>query len=94
MADRLCQSRRAAYAGHALAAERSNARAVRRATPRRGPIQRRRKVVPNRTGSASLGYALVLAASLPMILYLLWVVPRIMNLVYEMFCVIVSWPFL
>jgi hypothetical protein len=40
-----------------------------------------------------LDYVLVLAVILPMIAFLLRVAPRLMNLVYEMTAVLVSWPF-
>lgn len=53
------------------------------------PAQHRR-----RKGAATLDYVLVLAVILPLLGFLYWVGPRIMNLVYEMTSVLVSWPFL
>jgi hypothetical protein len=48
----------------------------------------------NRRGVATLDYVLLLCVVLPMAAFVLWAGPRIMNLVYEMLCVLVSWPFL
>jgi hypothetical protein len=47
-----------------------------------------------RRAAASLDFVLATAVILPMIAFVLWAAPRIMNLVYEMTCVLVSWPFL
>ncbi|MGM0485918.1 MAG: hypothetical protein ACQESR_04055 [Planctomycetota bacterium] len=47
-----------------------------------------------RVGAASLDFVLAAGVILPMIAFVLWVAPRIMNLVYEMTSVLVSWPFL
>ena len=47
-----------------------------------------------RVGAVSLDYILLMAVVLPMVGFVLWIAPRIMNLVYEMTCVLVSWPFL
>ena len=47
-----------------------------------------------RRGSATLDYVLVMGIILPMAAFLLWAGPRIMNLVYEMLTVVVSWPFM
>jgi hypothetical protein len=47
-----------------------------------------------RAGAATLDYVLVLAVVLPLIAFVLRVAPRIMNLVYEMTSVLVSWPFM
>lgn len=59
------------------------------ATPRSiGRSNRRRR------GAATLDYVLLLAIILPMAAFVLWASPRIMNLVYEMTCVLVSWPFM
>ncbi|MEO8499111.1 MAG: hypothetical protein ABI614_28940 [Planctomycetota bacterium] len=43
---------------------------------------------------ATLDYVLLLAIVLPAAAFALWASPRIMNLVYEMTCVLVSWPFM
>lgn len=45
-------------------------------------------------GAATLDYVLVLAVVLPLIGFVLRVAPRIMNLVYEMTSVLISWPFM
>jgi hypothetical protein len=47
-----------------------------------------------RPGAASLDFVLATAVILPMVAFVLWAAPRIMNLVYEMTCGLVSWPFL
>lgn len=47
-----------------------------------------------RRGAATLDYVLVLCVCLPMAAFTLWAGPRIMNLVYQMTCVLVSWPFM
>ncbi len=47
-----------------------------------------------RKAAASLDYVLVLGVVCPLAAFLLWVGPRIMNLVYEMTSTLVSWPFL
>jgi hypothetical protein len=63
-------------------------------TPRSwGPRARREGRGRRRTGAATLDYFLVLAVILPMIAVVLRIAPRIMNLVYEMTSVLVSWPF-
>ena len=53
-------------------------------TLRRGP----------RRGAATLDYVLVTAIILPLIAFVLRVAPQIMNLVYEMTSVLISWPFM
>lgn len=47
-----------------------------------------------RVGAATLDYVLVLAVVLPLIALVLRIAPRMMNLVYEMTSVLVSWPFM
>ena len=47
-----------------------------------------------RSGLASLDYVLILGVILPMVALVMWAGPRIIQLVYEMICVLVSWPFL
>jgi hypothetical protein len=37
---------------------------------------------------------LVLGVILPLAAFMLWAAPRVMNLVYEMTSVLVSWPFM
>jgi len=46
-----------------------------------------------RRGLATLDYFLTLGIVLPMATAALWAGPRILNLVYEMTTVLVSWPF-
>ena len=55
---------------------------------------RQQRVNRRRRGAATLDYVLVLAVILPLVGFLYWAAPRIMNLVYEMTTVLVSWPFL
>ena len=55
---------------------------------------RQRPACRRRRGAATLDYVLVLAVILPLVGFLYWAAPRIMNLVYEMTTVLVSWPFL
>jgi hypothetical protein len=47
-----------------------------------------------RTGAATLDYVLLVAVVLPLIAFVLRIAPRIMNLVYEMTSVLISWPFM
>jgi hypothetical protein len=47
-----------------------------------------------RAGLASLDYVLILGVVLPMIVFIMWIGPRIIRLAYEMVCVLVSWPFM
>ena len=53
----------------------------------------RRRPRPRR-GLASLDYVLVLGVILPLAAFMLTICPRIMNLVYQMICGLVSWPFM
>lgn len=46
-----------------------------------------------RRGVATLDYALVMGIILPLATILFWVCPQIMNLVYEMTCVLMGAPF-
>ncbi|MCR9117725.1 MAG: hypothetical protein NXI22_12340 [bacterium] len=46
-----------------------------------------------RRAVSTLDYVLVMCVALPLIALCLWAAPRIMNLVYEMTCVVISWPF-
>ena len=48
----------------------------------------------DRSGVAALDYVLVLAVILPLVAFVMWIGPRIMQLAYEMVCVLVSWPFM
>lgn len=47
-----------------------------------------------RKGAATLDYVLLICVVLPLAGFVMWAGPRIMNLVYEMTCVLISWPFL
>jgi len=47
-----------------------------------------------RRGVAALDYVLVLAVILPAVAFVMWAGPRIIRLVNEMTCVLVSWPFM
>jgi hypothetical protein len=47
-----------------------------------------------RSGVAALDYVLVLGVILPLVAFVMWIGPRIMQLAYEMVCVLVSWPFM
>jgi hypothetical protein len=47
-----------------------------------------------RRAAASLDYVLVMGIVLPLAALLFRVAPRMMNLVYEMTCVLISWPFM
>lgn len=57
---------------------------------KRDPMLSRRR----RQGVATLDYVLLLGVVLPLAGFVMWAGPRIMNLVYEMTCVLISWPFL
>ena len=46
-----------------------------------------------RSGVAALDYVLTMGVVLPLAAFVLWAAPRIMNLVYEMTCVVITWPF-
>jgi len=56
--------------------------------------RRRADLGRHRRGLASLDYVLILGVILPMVLVVMWAGPRIIVLVYEMLCVLVSWPFM
>lgn len=45
-----------------------------------------------RRGAATLDYVLVIAALLPIVLFVTVKGKRVMQLVWEMLCVLVSWP--
>ncbi len=46
-----------------------------------------------RRGSAAIDYVLVLGIILPLAGFLYKVGPKIINLVYDMVCVLTAWPF-
>ncbi len=54
---------------------------------KRGPRPRRRGAV------GTLDYVLVLAIVLPMVVLVMLAGPRMIRAVYEMLCVMISWPF-
>jgi ABC-type uncharacterized transport system permease subunit len=47
-----------------------------------------------RRGVASLDAMLLIGVILPLAAFMLWAGPRIMNLAYQMICMLVSWPFM
>ncbi len=47
-----------------------------------------------RAGVSSLDYILILGVVLPLVAFLAWAGPRIIELAYEMVCLLVSWPFM
>jgi len=47
-----------------------------------------------RRGAASLDYVLVLGVILPLAGFMMIAAPKIMNLVYELTTVVISWPFM
>ncbi len=47
-----------------------------------------------RAGVSSLDYILILGVVLPLVAFLMWAGPRIIELAYEMVCLLVSWPFM
>ena len=49
---------------------------------------------PRRAGQATVDYVLLLAIILPLAGFMLWAVPWVIRLVYEMVSVLISWPFL
>jgi len=53
------------------------------------PLRRLRR----RQGVATLDYVLLICVVLPLAGFVMRAAPRIMNLVYEMTCVLISWPF-
>lgn len=58
--------------------------------PRKATVGRR----ASRSGSATLDWILVIATMLPILAFVIPNSKRMMVLVWEMFCVQVSWPFL
>jgi hypothetical protein len=45
-----------------------------------------------RRGNSALDYMLILAAMLPIVLFIVVKGKRVMQLVWEMLCILVSWP--
>ena len=57
--------------------------------------RRRRRLGPRRRGLSSLDYVLILAVTLPTVTFFLVTRGKLaILLVYEMLCVLVSWPFM
>jgi hypothetical protein len=65
---------------------------MRRIHSRRG--KRLLRARSGRRGAATLDYILLLCLIFPLGTFVFWAAPRLMNLVYEMLCVLVSWPFM
>jgi len=63
-------------------------------TRRRTLCQAGKPGLRRRRGLAALDYVLVLGVILPMAAFLFRVGPKIIRLVYEMVCALVSWPFM
>ena len=63
--------------------------------PTAGPlVERRGARRARRRGAAStLDYVLVLVVMLPMVVLVMFAGPHMMRAVYEMLCVMISWPF-
>lgn len=47
-----------------------------------------------RRGVAVFDYVLVLCVILPLVAFIMWVGPLIMNLTYQMITMLVTWPFM
>ena len=48
----------------------------------------------SRRGVAALDYVLVLGVVLPLVVFIMGVAPRMMERVYELVCLLVSWPWM
>lgn len=58
---------------------------------------RRRRVLRSRRsrrGVAVFDYVLVLCVILPLVAFIMWVGPLIMNIAYQMIALLVTWPFM
>ncbi|MHB1036295.1 MAG: hypothetical protein ACYC35_25135 [Pirellulales bacterium] len=62
----------------------------------RCPGERRRgsSAARRRAGASSVDYVLILGIVLPLVTFIMWIGPRMIRLVYEMTCVLISWPFM
>jgi hypothetical protein len=47
-----------------------------------------------RRGAAALDYVLVLGVVLPLVAFIMGVAPRMIERVYEMVCLLISWPWM
>ena len=66
-------------------------RAIRRRMRQR---RTRSRQIRRRAGVAALDYVLVLGVVLPLVTFIMWIGPRMMRLVYDMVCLLISWPFM
>ena len=59
-------------------------------------LERQRRLTrgSRRRGSATLDYVLVMGVVLPLATFVLWIAPRIMFRVYEMYCLFVAAPWM
>ena len=48
----------------------------------------------SRRGAASIDYVLVIGVILPLMVFVFWAAPRMMNLVHRLTSVLISWPFM
>ncbi len=56
--------------------------------------RKRRRRGSRRAGLASLDYVLILGVILPMLGFIVWIGRAAIAVVYQMACVLVSWPFM
>jgi hypothetical protein len=61
---------------------------------RRVYLRLRRSKPRRRAGASSLDYVLVLSVTVPLVAILMKMGTRIIQLAYEMVCVLISWPFM
>jgi hypothetical protein len=47
-----------------------------------------------RRGSATIDYFLLICIILPLATFLMWIAPRAVQSVYDLFTVVVAWPFM
>jgi hypothetical protein len=47
----------------------------------------------NRRGNATLDYVLLMGVVLPMVAFVYWIGPRMMNLVFQLTNALLTWPF-
>ena len=57
-------------------------------------LGRQRKHPKRRRGSAAIDYFLVMAVVLPLAAFMMKIAPQMMQLVYDLLTVVVSWPFM
>ena len=61
---------------------------------RRSKKHRTRRESARRKGLASLDYVLIIGILLPLLAFIMSIGPQITQLVFEMVCVLVAWPFM